>query len=96
VISCAGHRDFGVSALSVLNNVLSLCWISLYGLRINQPPLFQGDQPKVGTSVKKLSASAGSMLNGRVGAQRHAFEFSAHIGHAPGNHHAPGAVRADG
>ena len=42
VISCVGHRDFGVSALSGLNDVLSLCWMSIYSLRINQPPLFHG------------------------------------------------------
>ena len=42
VISCIGHKDFGPSALGVLNNVLSLCWMSIYSLRINQPPLFHG------------------------------------------------------
>lgn len=42
VISCVGHPNFGVSTLSNLNNLLSLCWMSIYSLRTQQPPLFHG------------------------------------------------------
>ncbi|MDB5930642.1 MAG: hypothetical protein JWR60_2349 [Polaromonas sp.] len=42
VIASVGQRDFGVSALRDLNDVLSLCWMSIYSLRTHQPPLFHG------------------------------------------------------
>lgn len=42
VISGVGQRDFGSSALSSLNKVFSLCWMSMYSLRVGQPPLFHG------------------------------------------------------
>lgn len=42
VIGCIGQPDFGVLALGGLNEVLSLCWMSIYSLRIKQPPLFHG------------------------------------------------------
>lgn len=42
VISGVGRPDFGVAALGGLNDVLSLCWMSIYTLRITQPPLFHG------------------------------------------------------
>jgi DNA-binding CsgD family transcriptional regulator len=42
VIGGVGQRDFSVSALSGLSDVLPLCWMSIYTLRIDQPPLFHG------------------------------------------------------
>ena len=42
VIGCIGQPDFGVSALGSLNEVMPLCWMSIYSLRVNQPPLFHG------------------------------------------------------
>ena len=42
VISGVGRPDFGVSALSGLNDVLSLCWMSIYTLRVDRPLLFHG------------------------------------------------------
>lgn len=42
VIGCVGQAGFGVSALGSLNGVLPLCWMSIYSLRVNQPPLFHG------------------------------------------------------
>lgn len=42
VIGCIGQPGFGVSALGGLNQVLPLCWMSIYSLRVNQPPLFHG------------------------------------------------------
>ena len=42
VIGCVGQRDCGVSMLNGLNDVLPLCWMSIYSLRVDQPPLFHG------------------------------------------------------
>ena len=42
VIGCVGQRDFGVSMPSGLNDVLPLCWMSIYSLRVDQPPPFHG------------------------------------------------------
>lgn len=42
VMGCVGQRDFGVSMLNGLNDVLPLCWMSIYSLRVDRPPLFQG------------------------------------------------------
>ena len=42
VIGCVGQRDFGVSMLNGLNDVLPLCWMSIYSLRVDRPPLFHG------------------------------------------------------
>ena len=41
-IGCVGQCDFGVSMLNGLNDVLPLCWMSIYSLRIDRPPLFHG------------------------------------------------------
>jgi DNA-binding CsgD family transcriptional regulator len=42
VIGSIGQPGFGVSALGGLNPVLPLCWMSIYSLRVNLPPLFHG------------------------------------------------------
>ena len=42
VISSVGCPDFGVAALCGLNDVLPLCWMSIYTLHVDRPPLFHG------------------------------------------------------